>query len=136
MMLLGSDPPDDQLHHAVEHAGGSIIWDLTSPALDIDDGVHPLTIDAIADFCCDRARRANRAACGAELARYAREFRTTGAIIWLVEEDEGMVWRLPRQVAALQSAGVHVMQLTRQSRVDESTLQQIRDFVASLGAER
>jgi hypothetical protein len=137
IMLLGSEPTDDRLHLAIERAGGSVVWDLTSAALDIDDGVHALTIDAIADLCCDRARRARKATLGDQLARYAQQFRADGAIIWLIEEDEGLVWRLPKQVATLRSAGIPVMQLTRQrSPVDETALEQVREFVSTLGASR
>lgn len=135
LMLLGSEPADDRLHIAIERAGGSVVWDLTSAALDIDGGIHALTIDAIADLCCDRARRARRATLGEELARSARELRADAAVIWLIEEDEGIVWRLPKQVATLRAAGIPVMQLTRQrSPADEATLQQIREFVSTLGA--
>jgi hypothetical protein len=136
IMLLGSEPADDRLHVAVERAGGSVVWDLTTAALDIDGGVHALTIDAIADLCCDRARRARRATLGEELARYARELRADAAIIWLIEEDEGLVWRLPRQAATLRSLGIPVMQLTRQrSPGDDTALEQIREFVSTLGAK-
>jgi hypothetical protein len=54
-------------------------------------------------------------------------------VLWLIEQDEGIVWEVPRQLDRLRRAGIPVLSLTRQSwDADANCLAAVQAFAHSL----
>ncbi|UVO54386.1 2-hydroxyacyl-CoA dehydratase family protein [Sphingomonas sp. SUN039] len=137
-LLAGTPQPDLRLHLRVAAAG----WHPVGPTLaDVVDDAGP----AVATNSDDPAT-----AIAAQLrdhARSARAFRDHAAVlrtdvaaaqaqavvIWLIEEEEAMLWELPAQVAALDADGIPVLQLTRRRwDATDGAGDDIAAFLASL----
>jgi hypothetical protein len=134
LILAGSSPPDDRLHLAVEAGGGTIartLTEATPPAI----GAATNVWESIAE----RYRHTLSPALSMRLSSQwlvdqARETHASGAILWLIEEDEALPWEVAAQVRALESARIPVLNLTRQAwRASPVTLDAVREFAASLG---
>ncbi|HVF17281.1 MAG TPA: 2-hydroxyacyl-CoA dehydratase family protein, partial [Steroidobacteraceae bacterium] len=137
-VTAGSTPPDERLHRAIELGGGNVVdeffdgsiaqcasrWSASGPS-----------IEAIADAY--RSARATAAAwldSPAVLADRVRAAQAQGVVLWLIEEDEGIVWEVPRQIERLRAAGIDALALTRQSwDADASVLTRISEFAQSVG---
>jgi benzoyl-CoA reductase/2-hydroxyglutaryl-CoA dehydratase subunit BcrC/BadD/HgdB len=140
LILIGNVPPDDRLHAAAEATGGNIVaeWGEHLPG---SAAMPPVashgSLDDIADHYHDRAAgpRAfmDRAASAAYLVRAAA---ADGAIIWLVEQEEAMIWDVPAQTQALQAAGVPVLSLVRRRWDGADALSEIGEFTRDLGVRR
>ncbi len=137
LLFAGSTPPDERFHLAIEAVGGAIVDELydESPA-------------------SSAARWTARGASLEDIARRYRSARTTdvalletpdllldrargadasGVLLWLSEQDEGIVWEVPRQLERLRRAGIPVLALTRQRwDADATCLAAIQDFACSL----
>lgn len=137
LLLAGSTPPDGRLHEAAAHAGYEVAGEFYDGALmrygapvklggeAIERAIAQATQDALSPrLFADEA---------AAIAGAARAAKADAAIIWLVEEDEALVWRLPRQLAALQQAGVPALSLTRRRwDAGDGAADDIADFLGSL----
>jgi hypothetical protein len=56
-----------------------------------------------------------------------------GVIIWLIEQEEALVWELPAQIAALTAAGIATLTLTRRSwECSDGALDEIAAFTHNL----
>jgi benzoyl-CoA reductase/2-hydroxyglutaryl-CoA dehydratase subunit BcrC/BadD/HgdB len=137
LVLIGNRPPDERLHAAVEAAGGNVVAEWGEQALFNDDGsliAAGPTLNDIADHYYARAAgpRAflNRAAAVRELATNAH---ADGVIIWVLEQEEAMIWDVPAQTQALQSTGMPVLSLVRRRWDGSDALDEIRHFTQQLG---
>jgi hypothetical protein len=139
IVLAGSTPADDRLHRAVETGGGSVVdecFDGSMTQCVARWGNTRPTLEAVADTY--RAARSTPAAWLESRDLLVDRVRTSyahGVILWFVEEDEGIVWEVPRQIETLQKAGIPVLTLTRQAwDTDAAVLARITRF-AQLGVE-
>ncbi len=139
ILLAGSAPPDDRLHLAIEAAGANVAAELYDRAL---DRLGP-PLGADRDPFDLVAERAHQARLGSRsfvdrarwLVERARQARADAAIVWLVAEEEALVWHVPAQRAALAEAGMEALFLTNR-RVDfgDGADAEIRQFIAELRA--
>ena len=88
------------------------------------------SVEAIADrYRNARATAASWLDSPDVLVDRARAAQAQGVVLWLIEEDEGIVWEVPRQIERLRAAGIDVLALTRQSwNADSSVLRRICEF--------
>jgi benzoyl-CoA reductase/2-hydroxyglutaryl-CoA dehydratase subunit BcrC/BadD/HgdB len=137
IMFAGSAPPDERFHRAIELAGCAIVDELHDEA-----PAHAMlrwlasrpSIEAVAD--------AYHAALGTAamllhspdvLVERARKVGAEGVVLWFVEEDEGIVWEVPRQIERLRNAGLAVVSLTRQPwNAGSEALDAAADFARTL----
>ena len=136
VILIGSVPPDERLHRAVEEAGGNIVaeWGEHLPG---SAGSAPLeahgSIDAVADHY--HARRGGTRGFGdpgAAVRELALAARADGAIVWLVEQEEALVWDLPMQLKALSAVRVPALALHRRRWDGTDSLADIAAFTRTL----
>jgi benzoyl-CoA reductase/2-hydroxyglutaryl-CoA dehydratase subunit BcrC/BadD/HgdB len=138
LLLVGSSPGGPHLHAAAEKERGVIVaeagdHDLQSLGAALP-GEGPDLLRALSDHyhALPFGSRAfiDRAA---DLKERVERGRIQGAIIWLLEEEEALVWDLPAQQRVLQQMGVPTLTLTRQrSSADEEMLTRVREFTAQL----
>jgi len=139
IVLAGTSPPDERLHLAVEAGGGNVVAEFGDHAscnvamplipahgsfAAIADHYHSSTTGSRAFV--DRA---------VDAVRLAKQVRAAGVIIWLLEEEDALIWDLPAQVAALSAAGIACLALVRR-RWDGSdgALEEIKKFALGLGS--
>lgn len=117
LLLAGSTPPDERLHEAAARAGYEVAGEYYDGALTrygapvtLEDGpIERAIAGAAQDALSPRVFTDEAAA----IAAAARAAHADAAVVWLIEEDEALVWRLPRQLEALKQAGVPALSLTR-----------------------
>jgi benzoyl-CoA reductase/2-hydroxyglutaryl-CoA dehydratase subunit BcrC/BadD/HgdB len=139
ILLIGSAPPDERLHAAVEQAQGNIVAEgdahpanaVSQPPIDADG-----SLDAIADHYYS-SRESTRAfidrAVG--LQDLAARVQADAVIIWLIEEEDALIWDLPAEMAALQSSGLAALRLVRRRwDAGDGALQEIIRFTQALVA--
>ena len=139
ILLIGSAPPDERLHAAVEQAQGNIVAEgdahpanaVSQPPIDADG-----SLDAIADHYYS-SRESTRAfidrAVG--LQDLAARVQADAVIIWLIEEEDALIWDLPAEMAALQSSGLAALRLVRRRwDAGDGALQEIIRFTQTLVA--
>jgi hypothetical protein len=120
-LLVGSTPPDERLHLAVEQAGSTIVEELCDATLSMQlrqARVSAPTLEAIGAAQHESATFGQwlMEAQDALVAR-AEHLQVHGAIVWMIEEDEGIAWELASQVDRLTKAGIPTLSLPRQSWV-------------------
>ena len=132
--LVGSMPAYDQLHLAVEKAGGTVVveyGDHASSRLGDPIAVTDNILESLATHYW-RLRYGPRTfgARVTDLLSAVREFRVQAVVFWLLEEEEALIWDLPAQLAAVTAASIPALVLTRR-RWDycDDSLGQIRSFV-------
>ena len=141
IVLTGSAPPDERLHRAVEQAGGNIVAEsdahassaVSQPRIPADG-----SFDAIADhyYALANSTRAfvDRAA---EIQTLAAEAAADGVIIWLIEEEDALIWDLPAVLSALQARGVATLRLVRRRwDAGDGALEEIKTFTRALGGAK
>ena len=137
LLLVGSSPPDERLHRAVEEGGGNVVGEgdayasrsVSSPPIATDGN-----LDAIADHyhTLKVSTRAfiDRASTIKELAE---SVAADGVIIWLIEEEDALIWDLPAEMSALQSSGIAALRLVRRRwDLSDGVLEQIKSFTCGL----
>ncbi|MEO6151597.1 MAG: hypothetical protein ABIT09_03095 [Croceibacterium sp.] len=117
-LLAGTPPPDGRLHAAIRQAGfvpvGRTLletWNQLGSPVDLTTG----------DACAALARQIHGdpqgprsfADPGAMLSGALSATGATAVILWQTEEDEAQAWHLPAQRAALSTAGVSALVMTR-----------------------
>lgn len=139
ILLAGTAPPDDSLHRTVDELGWTVTGDahdrsLTrlgpllaagdDPAASIGAQAHDLVIGA--------RSFANRADW---LVTEARRARADAVVLWLVEQEEALVWHVPAQKRALDAAGIPALVMTRR-RWDgnDGAASEIAEFIGGLRA--
>jgi hypothetical protein len=134
LMLIGSTPPDERLHEAVERSGANIVATL-NPATPhrLDSRANEgNAFDQIARRCRAHSWRAQLQSPEGFCDR-ASELRIAGVILWTVTEDAGLAWACPRIERALQARGISVLPLTMQRwNASTQTLDAIAAFAAKM----
>lgn len=138
LLLIGSAPPDERLHRAVETGGGNIVAEFgdfpscsTQLPLVSEDGAFR----ALAAHYCslNHGPRAfiNRAEVTLSCAQNAR---VDGVIQWLLEQEEALVWDVPAQKRALDAAGIPTLSMVRRCwDASDGATDEIISFTKSLG---
>jgi len=117
LLLLGSTPPDERLHAAVEAGGGQVVAEIGDQAL---TRLGP-PIEAGTDALAALARRHHELDFGPRAVRdYPAMLRTRiaacradGVVVWLIDQDESLAWDVPAMKRALAEAHVPALYLTR-----------------------
>lgn len=138
LLLVGSAPPDDRLHRAVEEAGANVVAELVDRSLDrLGASIGTVVDDPLAAL----ALRAHQSRLGPRsfadrsdwLVEEARKVRADGVLVWLVAEEEALVWHVPAQRAALAVAGIPALFLTnRRWDGGDGAIEEIGRFVGEL----
>lgn len=139
IVLAGSTPPDERIHRAVEAGDGNVVDEFFDGSMSQSIArwtSDAASVDAIADAYRDARSTDN---CWLHqpdaLVERVRERVAHAVILWLVEEDEGIVWEVPHQIERLRRAGIAVLGLTRQRwDADADVLARITKF-ARLGTD-
>jgi benzoyl-CoA reductase/2-hydroxyglutaryl-CoA dehydratase subunit BcrC/BadD/HgdB len=137
LLLIGSSPPDERLHVAVEEGGGNVVSEgdayasrsVSSPSIPAEsslDGIadhyHALPVSTRAFV--DRA---------AEIKTLVESVAADGVIIWLIEEEDALIWDLPVEMAALQARGTATLRLVRRCwDLRDGALEQVKSFAGGL----
>ncbi len=117
-LLAGTPPPDDRLHRMIAaqdwQAEGDTLaqnWADQGPVVAEGSGdpVHAIAAQVYARMSGPRAFFDRAGGLVAE----ARACGATAVILWLIEEEEGLVWHVPAQRRALEAAGLPHLVLTR-----------------------
>lgn len=137
LLLIGSTPPDERLHRAVEDGGGNVVSEgdayasrlVSSPPIAAEG-----SLDAIADHyhALQVSTRAfiDRAS---TISKLAESVAADGVIIWLIEEEDALIWDLPAELHALRSIGIATLRLARRRwDLSDGVLEQIKSFTRGL----
>jgi 2-hydroxyglutaryl-CoA dehydratase, D-component len=134
VLLAGSVPPDERLHHAVEESGACVVGEahahgllrLGAPLEPTGESPwlalarHLRAASAAPRSVFDRAQW---------LVSQALQARASGVVLWLTREEESLAWHVPAQRAALQAAGIPCLSLTaRRWSADDGALSEISEF--------
>jgi hypothetical protein len=137
LLLVGSAPPDERFHLAVEEAGSTIVGEINEAGFEARALAQMQPCASIEAIALRHAGSGlgSRAFIDAssQLIEAARASQADGVIFWLIEEEEALVWELPAQVRALTASGVPSLVLTRQRwSAGPEVLAQVADFVRTL----
>jgi benzoyl-CoA reductase/2-hydroxyglutaryl-CoA dehydratase subunit BcrC/BadD/HgdB len=138
LLLIGSSPPDERLHVAVEEGGGNVVGEgdaypsrsVGPPLISAED-----SLDAIADHyhALQVSTRAfiDRAS---TVSNLAANVAADGVIIWLLEEEDALIWDLPAEMSALRASGVATLRLVRRRwDFSDGALEEVKSFTRGLG---
>jgi hypothetical protein len=137
VLLAGNAPPDERLHRAVEAAGGNIVSEMgnhascavTLPPI-APNGSFAAVADHYHDFGFGSRSFADRAIL---LRTLAQETAADAVILWLIEEEDALIWDLPAQLSALAAAGIPALPLVRRRwNGGDATLDEIASFMRML----
>jgi hypothetical protein len=137
LLLAGSAPPDERWHVVVEQAGARIVAELGDHSVGRLGEPIPATADPLHTLAMHHHRLpygprsfVDRAG---EVTAQAARCGADGVILWMIEEDESMVWSVPDIIAGLETAGVPLLSLTRRRwNGGEETADLIRSFLGTL----
>jgi benzoyl-CoA reductase/2-hydroxyglutaryl-CoA dehydratase subunit BcrC/BadD/HgdB len=135
LVLVGSVPPDGRLHDAVEAAQGRIVDEVGDHSLArFGAPLAGATLRSISDHYhalpCGSRGFEDRSA---RLLERAVACHAQGVILWLIEEDEALVWDAPVMQQRLSAAGIPVLTLTRRRwDLRDDALELIGGFTARL----
>jgi hypothetical protein len=139
-LLAGTPPPDERLHEMVGAAG----WSAHAKTLaQVWADLGPTVEEASGDPFAALGRAIHNRNCGvrgffdrsAVLVADAQSADAKAVILWFAEEDEGEVWHLPGERAALDAAGIPTLVLTRRDwRAKDGTADEIAAFLKGLEA--
>jgi benzoyl-CoA reductase/2-hydroxyglutaryl-CoA dehydratase subunit BcrC/BadD/HgdB len=141
LLFAGSTPPDERFHRSAEQFNCNISDELCdeSPTPSVLRWLNSRpSLDAIADaYHAALSTAATLLQSPDVLVERARNIGADGVVLWLVEEDEGIVWEVPRQLARLRQAGIPVLSLTRQRwDADSESLAAVAEFARTLKENR
>jgi benzoyl-CoA reductase/2-hydroxyglutaryl-CoA dehydratase subunit BcrC/BadD/HgdB len=139
ILLAGSAPPDDRLHRAVEAAGGCVIDEYGDHAIDrlgediivTDDG-----LSAIARHYGENpfGPRSFEERAAAMMAR-VHASHIDAVILWVIEEEESLVWHVPALKQAAAGEEVPLLQLTRKRwNGQDGVFEEIQHFIHRLSS--
>jgi len=138
VLLAGSAPPDERLHEATEASGWIVAGEAYRRGLDrlgtpVEEGGDPAK--AIARHLqAGRGSRRGFTDNAADLVSRARQARADAVILWLIEQEESIVWHVPAQRAALEAAGIPALVLTRRSwDCEDGVADDIRSWSQEIG---
>ena len=137
LLLAGSSPPDERLHGAVEAGGGNVVSEgdahasrsVSLPLIPVEG-----SLDAIADHyhALQVSTRAfvDRAS---TIRKLAESVAADGVIIWLIEEEDALIWDLPAEISTLQESGIAMLRLVRRRwDLSDSALEEVKSFTLGL----
>jgi hypothetical protein len=138
VVLVGSAPPDDTLHAAVESAG----WTVTEEFYDrsmfrLGPAIDPITADSVRSTALgwldqETGKRGFIDPARSIAARLG-DPKIDAAVLWSIREDESLAWRVPAQKAALAASGIPTLVLTARSwKVDDGVVDEICRFLRGL----
>ncbi len=138
VVLVGSAPPDDSLHRAVEGAGWTVVEELYDRSMHRLGGVVSLEGPDPASAVVHRwlehesgKRAFSDPALG--IVSRLRGRKIDAAVLWSMREDEALAWRVPAQRAALADLGIPTLALTARSwNVDDGAADEIQSFLRGL----
>jgi hypothetical protein len=138
LLLAGSPPPDDRLHIAVEACGARIVDEFGDHATDRLGAQISSTEDPMEAIAAHHAglRTGSRSFedRAATLVERARAAQVDGVVLWIIEEDESIVWDVPAMKLALSNAGIPLLELTRRAW-NETRIVEIAPFIRQLGSK-
>ena len=139
VLLVGSVPPDERLHRAVEGTGSSVVAETHVHAL----GRLGKPLAAPESSAARHvARQLIATATGPRafldraqwIVSQAREARAAAVILWLTREDEGLAWHVPAMRQALAAAELPALVLPAASwRADDGVLERIEAYCREVG---
>jgi hypothetical protein len=136
LLLAGSPPPDESLHVAAEDAGGRIVDDFGDHAVDRwgpEISAATDALDALADHHASlRAGGRSFEDRPATLIERARAAKVDGVVLWIIEQDESLVWDVPAMKAALSGEKIPLLELSRRAWGDDARVP-IAQFIQQLG---
>lgn len=136
--LLGSAPPDDSLHTAVESAGWTVVEEVYDRSMfRLGAAVDPATADPVSSVALGwldhESGKRGFIDPAQSIAVRLRDHKVDAAVLWSTREDESLAWRVPAQRAALASAGIPTLVLTARSwNVDDGAGDEIHGFLRGL----
>jgi hypothetical protein len=138
VLLLGSSPPDDRLHRAVEGCGWTVVDELydrslrrLGPQVEIDG--TDLNAAVVRQWLSHSFGKRDFTDPVLSEAGAIGGRKADAAILWLTREDEGLAWRAPAQRAALEAAGLPTLALTARSwSRDDGAVEAIQTFLRGL----
>lgn len=138
ILLTGNAPPDERLHAAVEATGWSIVGEAHDRSLlrlgaavsESGDPAAAIATQVHQQIAGSRSF-ANHATW---IVDEARRLKADAALIWLIEQEEALVWHAPPQEKALAEAGIPCLSLSRR-RWDaaDGAAEEITAFIRGLG---
>ena len=138
VVLVGSAPPDDTLHTAVESAGWTVVEEFYDRSMSrLRAVIDPAATDPVSSAALgwleqedgkrgflDPAR---------SIARRLHDRKVDAAVLWSMREDESLAWRVPAQQAALEAVGIPTLVLTARSwNVNDGVIDAIQRFLRGL----
>jgi hypothetical protein len=136
--LVGSAPPDETLHTAVESAGWTVVEEFYDRSMyRLRTAVDPATADPVSAAALgwldheDGKRGFIDPA--QSIAVRLRDRKFDAAVLWSMREDESLAWRVPAQQAALAAAGIPTVVLTARTwNIDDGAVDEIQCFLRGL----
>ncbi len=139
-LLAGTAPPDRRLHDMVTAAG----WTACGPTLSdcwrdpgglVEEGTGR-PAEAIGQQLHDTQNGPRGFYdSAARLVQHATDARSSAVILWYTEEEEALVWHLPKQRDVLEKAGIPLLALTRRDwAARDGVDRDIQDFLKGLTA--
>jgi benzoyl-CoA reductase/2-hydroxyglutaryl-CoA dehydratase subunit BcrC/BadD/HgdB len=137
VVVAGSTPPDERFHAAIERAGANVVdefFDEAPAHAALRWSAPRRDLTAIADeYRTARSTAQSLLENSDLLVERARIAGAVAVVLWLVEQDEGIVWEVPRQLDKLKNAGIRTLCLTRQHwNADEDCINAVAAFARSL----
>jgi|KBSMisStaDraftv2_1062788.scaffolds.fasta_scaffold63893_2 hypothetical protein len=129
VVLVGSAPPDDSLHTAVERAGWTVVEELYDRSMyRLGASVDTGTADPVRSVALGWLDQPPHS-----IAPRLRDQKIDAAILWSMREDESLAWRVPAQRAALETAGIPTLVLTARSwKIDDGAVEETQSFLRGL----
>jgi hypothetical protein len=140
VLLAGNAPPDERLHAAIERAGWTVAGEAHNRSL---LRLGPEIANYEEDPTAAIVEHAVRPMPGGRsffdraswLVDEARRRRADCVIVWLIEEEEALIWNVPQQRAALAAQEIPALFMTRR-RWDaaDGAAEEIAQFLERLGS--
>lgn len=141
VLLVGSTPPDERLHRAAEGVGWNVRGELHPYALGrhglpIETGAADDPLHALALHLNRQTHGARTFADRAALLTEALDASAAQAVVfWMTEEDESMVWDLPRLRAVLAQRELPALALLRRRwDLADDSITELEQFLEGLSA--
>lgn len=138
VLLAGTAPPDDRLHRAVEAAGWTVAGEAHERGLDrmgaeISSDEDPF-IAVGTRLHESRFGPRSFADPAAALVSAAKRVKADAVILWLIEQEESIVWHVPPQCAALAQADLPALVMTRRAwSAADGAVEEIGAWLTGLG---
>ncbi len=137
-LLAGTPPPDRRVHAVIERSGFEAagftlaqVWQNPGAVVDEGTGDPAAAIGRQVYATCSGPRGFTDRA--AAVVSQAKACAAQAVVLWFTEDDEGAVWHVPQQCAALDAAGIPALLLTRcHWRADDGIDARIAGFLSGV----